>query len=127
MKNTLKAITTLLLAVGLATSAPAQRANSSLGKGVYQSVKTAEQIESMKKGDRYAVVCKQCDSITVKEITDDKEAAALCHDGGSLHCDACKKEVKIKRVGPRKNVLTTKVEYVNAEGEPCMFIVPIKE
>ena len=128
MKTKIKMILGLLLAGGLVTSAYAQRANNAnVGKGVYKSATTAEEIQKMKKGDRYAKVCMECKSVTVKEIADDKEAEALCHDGGTMHCDACEKEVKVKRMGPRNNIIRSEVVYVNAEGDECMFIVPIKE
>jgi hypothetical protein len=70
----------------------------------------------------------ECKSITVKEVADDKEVEALCHEGGTLHCDSCKKKVTIKRVGPPgKESITSKVTIVNAEGKECMFVVPMKE
>jgi hypothetical protein len=70
----------------------------------------------------------ECKSITMKEVEDDKDAAALCHDGGTAHCDSCKKKVTIKHSGPPgKETTSRKVTYVNAEGKECMFLVPIKK
>ena len=48
---------------------------------------TVGEIQKLKKGDKYAVVCKECDSITVKKVADAAEVEALCHDGG---CDKTK-------------------------------------
>jgi hypothetical protein len=45
----------------------------------------------------------------------------------TMHCDSCKKEVKIRRAGPRGNTVSSTVKYVNSEGEECMFIVAIPE
>jgi hypothetical protein len=133
MKTMLKAFTGLLLAVGLATTASAQRANNALPfpKSPLKSASSQEEIQKMKKGNRYMQVCMECQSVTVKEVADDKEVEALCHDGGPIHCPSCKKKVKVKRVGPpgKGTAPRTKREiiYVNEEGKECMFIVPIKE
>lgn len=128
MKTKLKLILGLLIAGSMATSAYAQRANETkVGKGIHKSSTTAEEIQEMKMGDKYAKVCMECKSLTVQEIADEKEVEALCHDGGTLHCDACEKKVKIKRMGPRKNITRSEIVYVNDEGKECMFIVPIKE
>ncbi len=70
----------------------------------------------------------ECKSITVKEVADEKEVEALCHDGGTMHCDACEKKVTIKHSGPPgKGATSSKVTYLNADGKECMFIVPIKD
>lgn len=128
MKTRIKLLLALVFAGGIATSAYAQRPNpADFGKGVHKSATTAEEIQKMKKGDKYAKVCMECKSVTVKEIADEKEAEALCHDGGTMHCDACEKKVKIKRMGPRNNIIKSEVVYVNEEGKECMFIVPIKD
>jgi hypothetical protein len=132
MKTTLKALAGLLLAVGLATSASAQRANNALPfpKGPLKSATSQEEIQKMKKGDRYMQVCMECQSVTVKEIADDKDVEALCHNGGPIHCPSCKTKVKVKRVGPPGKGMSARTKreiiYVNEEGKECMFIVPIK-
>jgi hypothetical protein len=70
----------------------------------------------------------ECKSVTVKEVKDEKEVEALCHDGGTLHCDACQKKVTIKSSGPPgKGSTSKKVTYVNEEGKECMFVVPVKD
>ena len=130
MKKTLTCLIAAVFAVGIATSASA----APFGKGprgtsIYRQAVTHEQIQKLKKGDRYATVCMDCKSITVKEVADEKEVEALCHDGGSIHCDGCKKKATIRRVGPpgKETIVGTKVTYLNAEGKECMFIVPIKD
>lgn len=116
MKTTLKSLAGLMLAIGLATSASAQRANNTWQKTPMKAATSQEEIQKLKKGDHYATVCMECKSITVKEVADDKEVEALCHDGGTMHCDSCKKKVTVKRGGPRQNVTSSKVTYVNADG-----------
>lgn len=127
MKNTLKTLIAAAFVLGLVSTASAQRGGNPSGNMTYKHAATQEQIQSLKKADRYMVVCMECKSVTTKEVADEKEVAALCHDGGSMHCDACQKKVTIKRVGPPgKESITSKVIYVNEKGEECMFIVPIK-
>lgn len=128
MKSTLKALLVAAFAVSLATSVSAAPPGKGgpLKAGTYKGG-TQEEIQSMKKGDHYAMACMECKSLTVKEITDDKEAEALCHDGGSMHCDSCKKKYTIKHSGtPGKGTTSKEVTYVNEEGKPCMFVVPMK-
>lgn len=126
--KTLANIIAVTMALGLASSVSAQRANDQgIANKTYQKADSAESIQALKKGDRYAVVCKECDSVTVKEVADEKEVEAMCHDGGSMHCPSCKKKFTVKSVGPRPGGPTvTKVTIVNAEGKECMFLVPLK-
>ncbi len=129
MKSRLTTLIAAAFAVGLATSVSA----APPGKGpfepkTYKQAATQAEIQSLKKGDRYALVCTECKSITVKEVADDKQAEALCHNGGTMHCDSCKAKVTIQHVGPPgKGTDTSKVTYVNAKGKECMFIVPVKD
>lgn len=127
--KTLANIIAVTLALGLASTLSAQRAEQSgISNKTYQKTESAESIKAMKKGDQYALVCKECDSVTIKEVADEKELEAMCHDGGSLHCPTCKKKFTVKSVGPRAGAtpVVTKVTIVNAEGKECMFVVPLK-
>lgn len=128
MKTFINNLLAAAFVAGLASSVSA----APPGKGpfearTYKQAATQEQIQSLKKGDRYALVCMQCKSITVKEVTDEKQVQALCHNGGTVHCDACKQTATIKHAGPPgKGLDTAKLTYVNGEGKECMFVVPIK-
>ena len=124
MKTILK---NLLLAVVTATLVTAAYAESP-GNVPLKKASTVGEIQKLKMGDKYAVVCKECDSITIKKVADAAEVESLCHDGGSMHCDSCQKKHVIKRVGPPgKETIVAKVVIVNAEGKECMFIVPMKD
>lgn len=126
MKTTLTTLIAAAFALGLVTSVSA--APPGKGTGVFKAATTQEEMQKLKKGDRYAMVCMDCKSVTVKEIADEKEVAALCHNGGTVHCDSCKKKLTIKHVGPPgKGSDTSKVTIVNADGKECMFIVPMTE
>lgn len=126
MKTTLKAIILAAFAASLVTVVSA--APPGKGTGTFNKASTVEDVQKLKKGDRYAMVCKECESVTIKEVANAEEVEALCHDGGSLHCDSCEKKVTVKRIGPPgKGHTTSKVTIVNAEGKECMFIVPLTE
>lgn len=130
MKPSLLAIFAAVFAVGLATSVSAAPPGKGgvLKPGTYKHAGTVEEIQGLKTGDRYALVCSECKSITVKEVADEKEVEALCHDGGSMHCDSCEKKFTVKRIGPPgKGATSQKVTIVNADGKECMFVVPLKD
>ena len=127
MKSPLKILLATAFAVALTSSVSAAPPGKGPFKiGTYPQASTVEEIQSIKPGTHYAMVCMECKSITVKEAADEKEVAALCHDGGSMHCDSCKKKFTIKHVGPPgKGASSPKVTIVNAEGKPCMSLVPM--
>jgi hypothetical protein len=126
MKTMFKLMILAGAAAGFATSAIA--APPGKGLGTFKKASTQEEIQKIKKGDRYALVCKECESVTVKEAADDQEAEKLCHDGGTVHCASCDKKLTVKRTGPPgKGGTSSKVTIVNAEGKECMFIVPLKD
>jgi hypothetical protein len=121
-----KTITALTLSLGLFGSAQA----APPGKGgPFKGTSKVERISSMKPGDRYVLVCTDCKSATVGEITEAADAEKLCHDGGTIHCDGCNKKVTIKRVGPpgKEHISKVEVKYLNSEGKECMVLIPLKE
>lgn len=129
LKSSLKVIAVAAFAVGLATSVSAEPPGKGgvLMPGTYKHAATVGEIQALKTGDHYALVCTECKSVTVKQVADEKEVEALCHDGGSMHCDSCKSKYTIKHLGPPgKGTDSTKVTIVNGEGKECMFIVPMK-
>ena len=129
MKTIINRLAGLFLAAGLIATVSAKPPYKGLVTGkTYERAGSVEEIQGMKKGDRYAKVCMECKSVTIKELENEADAEALCHNGGKLHCDSCEKEVTVKRIGPPgRGVKIPEVTYVNAEGEECMFIVPLKD
>lgn len=124
-----KQIIAITLALGLVSSASAQRANDQpFANKTYQKATSVEAITGMEKGSRYALVCTECDSVTIKEAGDKKELEEMCHDGGTVHCPSCKKKFTVQTSGPRPGATpaVSKVTIVNAEGKECMFVVPLK-
>lgn len=88
-----------------------------------------EAFESLKSGDKVALVCTQCQTVSVQTISDKADAMKLCKEGESVTCPSCKKTMKIVRRGvPGKNSTpSTKVVYVNEKGEECMFVAKLNE
>ena len=131
MKSIINAILAGAVALALATTVSAEtpgKGGGTFKPGTYKRAETQEEIQKLKPGYHYALVCMECKSVTVKEVKDEKEVEALCHEGGTLHCDACKKKVTIKQSGPPgKGTTSKKVTYVNEKGEECMFVVPVKD
>jgi hypothetical protein len=126
MKTTIKTLILAAIAASLVTTVSA--APPGKGLGTFKKASTVEEIQKLKTGDRYALVCKECDSVTIKEVANAEEVEKLCHDGGSIHCDSCKKKVTVKRTGPPgKENATSKVTIVNAEGKECMIVVPLNQ
>ena len=126
MKTTFKTMILAAIAASLVTAVSA--APPGKGTGTFKKASTVEEIQKLKKGDRYALVCKDCDTVTIKEVENAEEVEALCHDGGALHCGSCEKKLTVKRTGPPgKGHTTSKVTIVNAEGKECMFVVPLSE
>lgn len=127
MKTIARTLGTIALSIGLLGIADAQSPN----RAPFKHTSSAERISSMKTGDRYVLVCLECKSATVEEVSTEEDTEKLCHDGGTIHCDGCKKKVTIKRVGPpgKGTASRTKreVKYLNSEGKECMVLIPLKK
>ena len=86
------------------------------------------QFESLKAGDKVALVCKASDTVMVIDIKDSKQAMALCKEGRMIHCPDCRKKYKITWIGPGKSGgQQIKMVIVNEKGEPCMFFAKLSE
>ncbi len=85
---------------------------------------TVKQVEGLKAGDQYAVVCTMCKTVEIKEVAEGQTGAALTKEGGTMTCGGCKKEATIKRIGPPGKKRPT---YVNKGGQECMFVAPLKK
>jgi hypothetical protein len=83
--------------------------------------------DTLKSGDKVALVCKVSDSVTIIDVKDEKAALELCKEGAMVHCPTCKKEYKTTWVNPTGKGAgpQTKVVIVNDKGEPCMFYAKI--
>ena len=128
MKSPLKSLIMAALAASLITVASASPPGKGpLVTGTYFEESNPKAIQGMKKGSRYALVCTDCKSVSVKEGGSEKDAQALCHHGGSIHCDSCKKKFIVKHVGPPgRGGDQGKMVIVNEKGKQCMFIAPLK-
>lgn len=102
------------------------------GKGTtYKKLATEADFAALKSGDRIALVCKQCETVSTAEVTDPEQAMEICKEGAVIHCPECKLDYKVtRRVNPAGKVigagLKKEVVIVNANGEPCMFYTKIQ-
>lgn len=123
MKKTIVQVIIALVAIaavaGTLEAAPPGKGSIT---GVHKSA-TVAQIDALKPGDQYAIVCYMCKSVTIKDVGEAVKVADLCKEDGMLACDGCKKKSTIKHKGPpgKKHPV-----YVDGKGEECMFIVPLK-
>lgn len=90
--------------------------------------RTEADFKEIKAGDKIALVCKECESVTVQTVESSEAAMALCKQGESVTCPACKKTYKVFKRGPRSQnaMAETEVHYQNDKGEDCMFVVKLE-
>lgn len=114
--------TGLLLATTVAAFAlpPARRAAPAL--------RSAAVLSDVKAGDKLALVCKVCDTVTVLDVTSKEEAMKLCTEGEKVVCGSCEKTFTVVQHGPRgKGGQHTETRIVNDKGEECMFVTKLPE
>lgn len=90
--------------------------------------RTEADFRAFKAGDKIALVCKECESVTVQTVDSPEAAMKLCKEGDSVTCSACKKTYKVFKRGPRSQntMAETEVHYQNEKGEDCMFVVKLE-
>lgn len=112
-----------IIAVALGTTTLLQAGPP--GKGDrFKASNSVEEVSSMKKGDKYVLVCKATNTATVCEVEDDNDASQLCHDGGTIHCESCDKKYVITRSPKGKG---GQFKIVNEDGKECMVVIPLKK
>ncbi|MDA1007093.1 MAG: hypothetical protein O3A87_11520, partial [Verrucomicrobia bacterium] len=108
-----------LLSAGITQAAPPGKGIPG-GRGRVYKAATEESMKGLEKGDQFAVICNECGTMTIKTVGDPKEVAALCHEGGKIHCDSCEADRVAKKVGPPGKQHTI---FVDEHGKNCMMIV----
>lgn len=102
MKIRTKTLISAAFAIGLAASVSA--APPGKGTGVFKGASTQaqEDIQNLKKGDRYALAYMESKSVNVMKVADDQEVELLCHSNDILevHCDCSEKKFTSKRLSP---------------------------
>jgi hypothetical protein len=90
------------------------------------ALRSATAFEDVKAGDKLALVCKECESVTVLDVTTKEDAMKLCTEGETVACGSCKKTFKVVAHGPRgKGGKHTETRIVNDKGEECMFVTKL--
>lgn len=91
-------------------------------------LRTSEDFAAVKTGDKLALVCKECDTISVYTATSPEEAMEYCKEGAEITCPSCKKTFKVVRRGPRsKSTTSTEMRIMNEHGKECVFVAKLPE
>lgn len=80
------------------------------------------EVEALKPGDKIAIVCTECETVTTATFTSKEEAMKWCEEEGKVMCESCGKERTIKYTGPPGK---KRIAYINSAGENCMFITKL--
>lgn len=129
MKDNTRSLLAAALAASLALAAVAAPAGRQVPK-TSQALRTTEEFQELKAGDSIVMVCKECDTVTVRELESDEAGMALCKENDTVTCPSCKKVFTIvRRQGPRPQASGSRVEtrYVNADGKECMFVAKLNQ
>lgn len=97
-------------------------------KGTYRSSKEIRHLQAIQPGGKYALVCDVCHSATTVAIKNHADLQALCHNGGLVHCESCKKRAFVKLTEPsgKFGISGARISYVNAQGHECMHLVRVR-
>lgn len=129
MKDNTRSILAAALAASLALAAVAAPAGRQIPI-TSKALRTTEEFQKLKAGDTIALVCKECDTVTVRELESDEAGMGLCKENHTVTCPSCKKDFKIvRRQGPRLQATGSRIEtrYVNADGKECMFVAKLNQ
>lgn len=113
-------LTSIVLASSVAAFAiPPSKQTSPIPAATLRSASAFEQTQP---GEKIALVCKECDTVSVQTVASKEDAMKLCAEGAAVSCPSCKKVGKVVRHGPPgKEISHTEFRIVNEKGEECMF------
>jgi phage FluMu protein Com len=122
MKTTFNAIR-LLLATA-AFGAFALSAHAGPGPQHWATLHNDSDFKQLKTGDKVAMVCNMCKTVSEVAIESEDQAMKLCKEGATVTCPSCKMTAKVTMKRGR-NDSPTQTTYVNDKGEDCMFIAKV--
>ncbi|OHE83709.1 MAG: hypothetical protein A3G75_01185 [Verrucomicrobia bacterium RIFCSPLOWO2_12_FULL_64_8] len=105
----------------LTLAAPASKRTSTSN-----ALHASEDFAGLNAGDKIALVCKQCETVSVQTVASKGEAIEFCKEGAEIICPSCHKTFKVVRHGPPgKGGTHVETRIVNDKGEVCMFVVKL--
>ena len=126
MKSNLSAVRLLFVTAAVVTFASFAYAGP--GPQYWTTLHDEAQFKQLKPGDKIALVCNQCKTVSEIPITSPEQAMGLCKEGATVMCPSCKKESKVVMKRSRNDSPThTEVVYVNDKGEECAFMTMVAE
>lgn len=92
------------------------------GPQYWQTLRNRDQFKQLKKGEKIAYVCNQCQTVSEVTVESPAHAMELCKEGATVACPSCKTKTKVV-VKRQRNDPPTREEivYVNDKGEECAF------
>lgn len=115
----------LILATA-ALGAFAFSAHAGPGPQYFKTLHSAAEFKELKAGDKVAVVCNMCKTVSEVSIESDEQAMKMCKEGATLTCPSCKMTTKVT-MKLQRNDSPAQVTYVNDKGEDCMFVTKVAE
>ena len=82
--------------------------------------------KQVKTGDKVAMVCNMCKTVSEVSIESEDQAMKLCKEGATVTCPSCKMTATITMKRGR-NDSPNQTTYVNDKGEECMFIAKVTD
>lgn len=90
----------------------------------WQTLGSASDFKELKTGDKVAVVCNMCKTVSEVAIESEDQAMKMCKEGATMTCPSCKMTAKVT-MKRQRNDSPTQVTYVNEKGEDCMFVAKV--
>ena len=121
--KTIKSLILTASAIALCIS-PALALPPWKGGPALETIEKKTDVEKIGAKSQLVLVCKASNTVTVIDIKDEQHAKALCAEGTMIECKDCRKKYHVTWKNPtgKTGGPDVKMEIVNAQGHPCMFL-----
>ena len=127
----MKTLTSFLFAaafLGSIASLEAAPQSKQTSPAAAKTLRANADFEQVQSGDKIALVCKECDSVTVQTVASKEEMMKHCAVGETITCPSCKTVGKVVKHGPSgKQGKHIETMIVNQDGKECMFVAKLSE
>lgn len=121
----MKTFLRLSLLAGLALGAVAS-VLAGPGPQHWQTLRTEAQFKAVAAGDKVAIVCNRCKTVSEQTLATPAEAMALAQEGATIVCPACHAVSKVTMKGPARNPsIGREVVYVDDHGAEFLFVAKV--
>jgi hypothetical protein len=127
----MKAVTSFLFAaalLGSLTSLEAAPPSKQTAPAAAKTLRVKADFEQIQTGEKIALVCKECDSVSVQTVANKDDVMKHCAEGQTITCPSCKTIGKVVKHGPSgKQGRHLETVIVNQDGKECMFVAKLPE